>query len=163
MPPSQTAVAGTWICLTNQSASMTMSISLSTWACGAVGSALPWHGRGRRFDPDQVHQIHSYLMDRKRNEGQGARLKEFAATLYPHPHSRQWSCCSIAWKGLRQSFYTLFLKRLIQLSLDALHPTAMLFVSARGGSPSPPSTGVTWVARNFVIEPPYSCIPKFIL
>ena len=27
------------------------------WACGAVGSALPWHGRGRRFEPDQVHQI----------------------------------------------------------------------------------------------------------
>ena len=26
------------------------------WACGAVGSALPWHGRGHRFDPDQVHQ-----------------------------------------------------------------------------------------------------------
>ena len=29
---------------------------LQTWACGAAGSALPWHGRGRRFDPDQVHQ-----------------------------------------------------------------------------------------------------------
>ena len=28
----------------------------STWACGAAGSALPWHGRGHRFDPDQVHQ-----------------------------------------------------------------------------------------------------------
>src|SRR3954465_8885710 len=28
----------------------------SMWACGAAGSALPWHGRGRRFDPDQVHQ-----------------------------------------------------------------------------------------------------------
>ncbi len=28
------------------------------WACGAAGSALPWHGRGRRFDPDQVHQKH---------------------------------------------------------------------------------------------------------
>src|SRR5260370_40428176 len=27
------------------------------WACGAVGSALPWHGRGRRFDPDQVHHF----------------------------------------------------------------------------------------------------------
>src|ERR1700722_11413675 len=27
------------------------------WACGAAGSALPWHGRGHRFDPDQVHQI----------------------------------------------------------------------------------------------------------
>ena len=30
---------------------------LQSWACGAAGSALPWHGRGRRFDPDQVHQI----------------------------------------------------------------------------------------------------------
>src|SRR5437588_4933478 len=29
----------------------------SEWACGAVGSALPWHGRGRRFEPDQVHQF----------------------------------------------------------------------------------------------------------
>ena len=29
----------------------------SVWACGAVGSALPWHGRGHRFDPDQVHQL----------------------------------------------------------------------------------------------------------
>ena len=30
---------------------------LQQWACGAAGSALPWHGRGHRFDPDQVHQI----------------------------------------------------------------------------------------------------------
>ncbi len=28
----------------------------SEWACGAAGSALPWHGRGHRFDPGQVHQ-----------------------------------------------------------------------------------------------------------
>ena len=34
---------------------------LSTWACGAAGSALPWHGRGHRFDPDQVHQITQQL------------------------------------------------------------------------------------------------------
>src|SRR6266566_840286 len=34
-----------------------IATSLLTWACGAVGSALPWHGRGRRFEPDQVHQI----------------------------------------------------------------------------------------------------------
>jgi murein DD-endopeptidase MepM/ murein hydrolase activator NlpD len=33
------------------------SSGLRAWACGAAGSALPWHGRGRRFDPDQVHQI----------------------------------------------------------------------------------------------------------
>ena len=26
------------------------------WACGAVGSALPWHGRGRGFESLQVHQ-----------------------------------------------------------------------------------------------------------
>src|SRR5258708_6101538 len=31
-------------------------MSLPLWACGAAGSALPWHGRGHRFDPDQVHQ-----------------------------------------------------------------------------------------------------------
>ena len=34
--------------------------NLPSWACGAAGSALPWHGRGRRFDPDQVHQILSF-------------------------------------------------------------------------------------------------------
>src|SRR5208337_3180768 len=27
------------------------------WACGAVGSALPWHGRGREFESHQVHQL----------------------------------------------------------------------------------------------------------
>ena len=32
-------------------------LSVVKWACGAVGSALPWHGRGRRFEPDQVHQF----------------------------------------------------------------------------------------------------------
>ena len=34
--------------------------SLPQWACGAVGSALPWHGRGRRFDPDQVHHFFAF-------------------------------------------------------------------------------------------------------
>src|SRR5487761_2131598 len=32
-----------------------LAVSLK-WACGAVGSALPWHGRGRRFEPVRVHQ-----------------------------------------------------------------------------------------------------------
>src|SRR4051812_27171739 len=36
---------------------LTSKSFLQVWACGAAGSALPWHGRGRRFDPDQVHQI----------------------------------------------------------------------------------------------------------
>ncbi len=34
---------------------------LQEWACGAAGSALPWHGRGHRFDPDQVHQLPQQL------------------------------------------------------------------------------------------------------
>ena len=39
-----------------------IAIALRTkWACGAAGSALPWHGRGRRFDPDQVHQTSQQL------------------------------------------------------------------------------------------------------
>jgi hypothetical protein len=29
------------------------------WACGAVGSALPWHGRGQGFESLQVHQSQS--------------------------------------------------------------------------------------------------------
>jgi hypothetical protein len=34
-------------------------MSSPLWACGAAGSALPWHGRGHRFDPGQVHQSNS--------------------------------------------------------------------------------------------------------
>jgi hypothetical protein len=34
---------------------------VTLWACGAAGSALPWHGRGRRFDPDQVHHLFNNL------------------------------------------------------------------------------------------------------
>ena len=30
------------------------------------GSALPWHGRGRRFDPDQVHQSKYTLVFRQK-------------------------------------------------------------------------------------------------
>ena len=37
------------------------SVVSPSWACGAAGSALPWHGRGRRFDPDQVHQVSQQL------------------------------------------------------------------------------------------------------
>ena len=32
-----------------------------TWACGAVGSALPWHGRGQGFESLQVHQFNPML------------------------------------------------------------------------------------------------------
>ncbi len=29
---------------------------LSLWGCSSVGRALAWHVRGRRFNPDQLHQ-----------------------------------------------------------------------------------------------------------
>ena len=47
--------------LTNQGSAATIKgLHLcDEWACGAAGSALPWHGRGHRFDPDQVHQLSS--------------------------------------------------------------------------------------------------------
>ena len=32
------------------------------WACGAVGSVLEWHSRGRGFDPLQVHQMKTPLI-----------------------------------------------------------------------------------------------------
>src|SRR3989304_8469011 len=38
------------------------------WGCSSVGRALEWHSRGRRFDPDQLHQFpcpdgHNHLAD----------------------------------------------------------------------------------------------------
>src|SRR5277367_5500809 len=39
------------------------------WACGAAGSALPWHGRGHRFDPGQVHQSNQQLSESARRPG----------------------------------------------------------------------------------------------
>ena len=35
-----------------------MRVFIPVWACGAVGSALPWHGRGQGFESLQVHQNH---------------------------------------------------------------------------------------------------------
>ena len=32
-----------------------LTLDLVSWACGAVGSALPWHGRGQGFESLQVH------------------------------------------------------------------------------------------------------------
>ena len=36
------------------------------WACGAVGSALPWHGRGREFESHQVHHVFHFIFNRLR-------------------------------------------------------------------------------------------------
>src|SRR5271165_4654131 len=47
------------------------------WACGAVGSALPWHGRGREFESHQVHQSVSstYRPPARQNVASGVQLE----------------------------------------------------------------------------------------
>jgi hypothetical protein len=57
-----------------------------SWACGAAGSALPWHGRGRRFDPDQVHQFkppwnQSLFRSLRHWQKMPARIREGASCL----------------------------------------------------------------------------------
>ena len=46
-------------CCTN--ASEAIDLRAASWRSMVAGSALPWHGRGHRFDPDQVHQITQQL------------------------------------------------------------------------------------------------------
>ena len=48
-------------------------VSLPMWACGAAGSALPWHGRGHRFDPDQVHQSLQSFRQGERSKSECSR------------------------------------------------------------------------------------------
>ena len=47
--------------LTNHRVCVRIDTQILKRACGAAGSALPWHGRGRRFDPDQVHQFSQHI------------------------------------------------------------------------------------------------------
>ncbi len=60
------------------------------WACGAAGSALPWHGRGRRFDPDQVHQIIRFKINRahRRYEGKLSRIEGTIRAHWQHNAGR---------------------------------------------------------------------------
>src|ERR1019366_2993539 len=48
-----------------------------TGACGAVGSALPWHGRGREFESHQVHHNFSntYIRSLPRKPRFGVQLE----------------------------------------------------------------------------------------
>ena len=58
------------------------------WACGAAGSALPWHGRGHRFDPDQVHQqIIQYQLYRRYQAPPptASRVLKGAEAISEHP------------------------------------------------------------------------------
>ncbi len=34
------------------------SFATTIWAVSSAGRALPWHGRGQRFDPVTVHHTH---------------------------------------------------------------------------------------------------------
>src|SRR5271163_2934159 len=48
---------------------------LQSWACGAAGSALPWHGKGRRFDPHRPYHPSSCWIDTQRNRAAAKRGK----------------------------------------------------------------------------------------
>src|SRR5512142_2956603 len=77
----------------------TMSLDNSTsyppkWACGAAGSALPWHGRGRRFDPDQVHQFRLSIA-RSGKPGSPQRLKSSSATEKPDQDHRAFPALTV--------------------------------------------------------------------
>ena len=48
----------------------------SLWACGAVGSALPWHGRGQGFESLQVHQFTPRDTKIRKRRGLLRRLSE---------------------------------------------------------------------------------------
>ena len=43
------------------------TVEPSERACGAVGSALPWHGRGRGFESLQVHQFSKGFLPARRS------------------------------------------------------------------------------------------------
>ena len=61
------------------------------WACGAAGSALPWHGRGRRFDPDQVHQTVFPLFKSANNSQQSPNIPAKCVPFAPGGHRRRFS------------------------------------------------------------------------
>jgi hypothetical protein len=64
---------------------------VSLWACGAAGSALPWHGRGRRFDPDQVHQTVFGLLRSINYSQQSQNIPAKWVPFAPKGHRRGFS------------------------------------------------------------------------
>src|SRR5207302_6387067 len=64
-------------------------------ACGAVGSALPWHGRGREFESHQVHQkvsnTYRFSPTREGIDGVQMESKLDARTKYVAPVARRLS------------------------------------------------------------------------
>src|ERR1035437_1028523 len=61
------------------------------WACGAVGSALPWHGRGREFESHQVHQnvSNTYRPPASQNVVAGVQLESKSHLR----HGQPWASC----------------------------------------------------------------------
>src|SRR5208282_4005873 len=59
-----------------------------SWACGAAGSALPWHGRGRRFDPDQVHQVSQWFSFHRHFDPEVLTCDAYLRCWYKNPKGR---------------------------------------------------------------------------
>jgi hypothetical protein len=83
--------------LTISDQSERIDLSIPLWACGAVGSALPWHGRGRRFDPDQVHHLFNHLQPLvSRLVSDGVKLFDRFHNLVSHELRADWRALSPA-------------------------------------------------------------------
>ena len=65
--------------------------SAATGACGAVGSALPWHGRGRGFESPQVHHL---IPSESVTSSKARGLRPLAWVRYGHNSSRSCSVCA---------------------------------------------------------------------
>ena len=66
------------------------------WACGAVGSALPWHGRGREFESHQVHQIvsNTYGPRPMKFLARGVQLESKPSLMHGQPWAPcEFRCC----------------------------------------------------------------------
>src|SRR5437016_2539415 len=65
-------------------------------ACGAVGSALPWHGRGREFESHQVHQnaSNTYRHSPARLLARGVQVESKPHLMHGcHGHRVNFRCC----------------------------------------------------------------------
>src|ERR1700722_19960233 len=102
------------------------------WACGAAGSALPWHGRGRRFDPGQVHQFVS-----KDSHAPGRQRDS------PKCYADQVKFLNLMWRQSPRLSRQREARRLLGYSLWFTYICVLIFLGARL-----PASTATWTVRT---------------
>ena len=68
-----------------------IQMTVPIYSCGAVGSALPWHGRGREFESHQVHQnvSYTYRFPARQDVATGVQLESKTS----FQHGQPWASC----------------------------------------------------------------------